>query len=150
MRWATAISDARDVGRALEETCEVLTASLGGQSPHLLLIFVSPHHGEDTMEISEHLQDAFPDAILVGCSGGGIIACLKSKCAGDYSKCQSNSGCAGILVYLVFVATVVWAIARTRMRPVRGLVVLWRRLSPVVVACWALWWATQRLLPAIS
>jgi small ligand-binding sensory domain FIST len=73
MRWATAISDARNVGRALEETCEVLNASLGGQSPHLLLIFVSPHHGEDTMEISEHLQEAFPDAVLVGCSGGGII-----------------------------------------------------------------------------
>ena len=83
------------------------------------------------------------------CPGCGLTRAFVYLSHGDLTRSIAQHPF-GILVYLVFVATVVWAIARTRMRPVRGLVVLWRRLSPVVVACWALWWATQRLLPAIS
>ncbi len=41
--------------------------------PDLVLLFVSPHFASSFDGVLEGVREAFPDAALIGCSGGGII-----------------------------------------------------------------------------
>ncbi|MEE2750485.1 MAG: FIST N-terminal domain-containing protein [Myxococcota bacterium] len=72
MKWTSAISQEPDLRDALEEAIEAVQDVLGDQVD-LLVAFASPHHSERCFDLPEILKSAFPDAIVVGCTGGGII-----------------------------------------------------------------------------
>ena len=73
MKWASAITQELDLGTALDELGAELEAQLGGESPHLIMVFVSPHHATEYEEIPRYFDDRFGDAVIMGCSGGSII-----------------------------------------------------------------------------
>jgi len=69
MRWTTALSRKDRTADAVEELLPALRAA----DPHLLLVFASPHHTDEAAVIAAALAMAFPNAAIIGCSGGGII-----------------------------------------------------------------------------
>jgi small ligand-binding sensory domain FIST len=73
MKWASAISDEHDLGQALETLGDQIVAQLDGLEPNLIMVFVSPHHAMDYEQVPRYFDDRFPNAVLVGCSGGSII-----------------------------------------------------------------------------
>lgn len=70
MRWAAHASTAESPVRAAEEARAMVEARLGG-APDLLLGFFAP--GLDD-EVAHALADPYPDAVVMGCSSGGVIA----------------------------------------------------------------------------
>ena len=50
-----------------------LADALGGASPDLVFVFPSSHFAEDGVAIATALRARFGDAVLLGCSGGGVI-----------------------------------------------------------------------------
>ena len=73
MKWASAISKEVELDIALQDVSEEISAQLAGLAPSLVLIFVSPHHATEYAQIPRFFDDRFPDAVIVGCSGGSII-----------------------------------------------------------------------------
>jgi small ligand-binding sensory domain FIST len=73
MKWASAASDDGDLRQAITRAASGLRAQLGGCQPDLLVAFVSPHHAEAFDRVPALLADAVPGALLLGCSGGGVI-----------------------------------------------------------------------------
>ena len=73
MKWASAASDDGDLRQAITHAASGLRAQLGGCQPDLLVAFVSPHHAEAFDRVPALLADAVPGALLLGCSGGGVI-----------------------------------------------------------------------------
>jgi hypothetical protein len=82
------------------------------------------------------------------CPGCGLSRSFVSLSHGDLAN-AFHFHAFGPLVYLIFVASLVWMIVPGRLRPApdhAGLTWLWRVGSTVVVAAWLLWWAACRLL----
>lgn len=50
-----------------------LDVRLGHEPPDLVLAFVSPHHRRDWARVPALVREAFPNALLLGCSAGGVI-----------------------------------------------------------------------------
>lgn len=73
MRWASAIATPSYLDDAVVEAAEVLSAELGGAAPDLVVAFVSSEHADHFGRVSTALGEQFPDAHVVGCSGGGVI-----------------------------------------------------------------------------
>lgn len=72
MKWASALSRSSDTAAAAREVIEAVGAELG-QSPRVLLVFASREHRAQVRELSQALRRAWPDATLLGCTGGGVI-----------------------------------------------------------------------------
>ena len=72
MQWKSAISNHQATASALAsviETIEIMMAA----PPDLLFVFVSPHHAREYALIAKVLDRRFPDAAIVGASGGGVV-----------------------------------------------------------------------------
>lgn len=82
------------------------------------------------------------------CPGCGLSRSFVSLSHGDVSG-AFQFHLFGPLVYVIFVASLVWAVVPDRLRIApdhAGLTWLWRVGSAVVVAAWLSWWAIFRLL----
>jgi len=73
MKWASALSEQADTTAALLDVVARVRATLDGASPDLMIVFCSPHHQAAFSALPEALAEAFPGALLVGCSAGGVI-----------------------------------------------------------------------------
>jgi len=73
MLWASAISREADVAAAVAAVVPRLRAQLRGGQADLVFLFVSPHHAGQYEVLPRLLAAELPGAVLVGCSGGGII-----------------------------------------------------------------------------
>ena len=74
MNWASYLSEHTSMQAALAECEEGLRAQLGdGIEPDLVLVFASPHYDQPAQPLAPALKAAFPNAVIVGCSGAGVI-----------------------------------------------------------------------------
>lgn len=73
MQWITALSEAKTLDRAVEETVAAVQQSLGQEKPDLCLVFVSNTFLSEYDTLATKLQTALGPRVLLGCSGGGII-----------------------------------------------------------------------------
>ena len=46
MKWASALSEAQETGRAIRDAAGEVGRQLGGSEPDLVVAFVSPHHAD--------------------------------------------------------------------------------------------------------
>lgn len=74
MRWAASIDNSPTLEVALARGEESLSEQLGDQRPDLILAFATRDHQTRWHEIPEALRQRFPDAAVVGCSAGGVLA----------------------------------------------------------------------------
>lgn len=73
MKWASAASDDAALGAAIARAASVVRAQLGDCRPDLVVAFVSPHHAAGFDRVPALVAESFPGALLLGCSGGGVI-----------------------------------------------------------------------------
>src|SRR5262249_46164920 len=73
MQWASAISELPDFDAAFGEAATALDHDLGDARPDLLLAFVPPHPRRDYARLAKPAGARFGAALLLGCSGGGVI-----------------------------------------------------------------------------
>ncbi|RIL03097.1 MAG: hypothetical protein DCC71_15540 [Proteobacteria bacterium] len=73
MRWASAISERPDLEGAVEDVVAATEQALGEAAPDLLFAFFSPAHAVGCDRLGRALRDAFPGALLVGCSARSVI-----------------------------------------------------------------------------
>ena len=74
MKWASAISQERDLATALEECAASVTAELGPDEPaSFAVVFASANYEAAPEEVPRILGERFPGAMVVGCSGAGVI-----------------------------------------------------------------------------
>ncbi len=73
MRWASAVSLDADPAVAIGEVVASVERSLSGAPAHLALVFASPHHAAAYDVIGAAIAAELGDAVVIGCSGGGII-----------------------------------------------------------------------------
>jgi small ligand-binding sensory domain FIST len=72
MRWASALSQAGNVEGAVAQAVDEVCARLDNREPDLLVAFASPSFvAMDDVAALIHVR--LPGAVLLGCSGGGII-----------------------------------------------------------------------------
>lgn len=72
MRWASAVSSEHRFEDALASAGGELRRRLGGVDADLLLAFVSHEHHAHFEDVGV-LREVFPEALLAGCSAGGVI-----------------------------------------------------------------------------
>lgn len=73
MRWASGASDDADLESAVARVASALRVQLDGCPANLAIAFVSPHHAAQFDRLPALLGDALGDALLLGCSAGGVI-----------------------------------------------------------------------------
>ena len=73
MKWSSAISEESTLTGAFEDCARRLEDGLGGLEAHLVAAFVSPHYAHEYQTLTALAAERFGDALLVGCSGGGVI-----------------------------------------------------------------------------
>jgi small ligand-binding sensory domain FIST len=73
MRWVSALSEAKTLPVALDETIRKLQEALGDHKPDLCLIFVSSDFRAGYETITPALQSALRPRVIMGCSGGGVV-----------------------------------------------------------------------------
>jgi small ligand-binding sensory domain FIST len=73
MKWSSAVSDNIALKDAFDEAASKIVGEMEGVVPNVLLCFVSAHHAMEFDEIPAMSKERFGGALLVGCSGGGII-----------------------------------------------------------------------------
>src|SRR5258708_33405684 len=73
MRWASALSQDPGTPQAVAEAVAALRRELGDERADLVVAFVSPHHRAAADRIPELVAAELPGALLVGCTGGGVI-----------------------------------------------------------------------------
>ena len=73
MRWGSAVSDSASLTEAIEQASETVLDQLDGRPADLVMTFVSFHHAPSFYSVNELLQKYFGDAVIVGCSGSGVI-----------------------------------------------------------------------------
>ena len=73
MRWASSISVEAQLDAAVAECSDALDADLDGTQPDLVAAFVSPHFSDRWTRLPSMLARRFPNAVLLGCSGNGVL-----------------------------------------------------------------------------
>jgi small ligand-binding sensory domain FIST len=73
MRWASALSRLPEPADAFAEAARSLEAGLAGAAPDLVLAFASPEHASGCEALAAMAARRFGPALLVGCTGGGVI-----------------------------------------------------------------------------
>jgi small ligand-binding sensory domain FIST len=74
VRWASSISDASELDAAVEQTTAELRRRLHDRAPDLLIVFITREHQMRWHDLPAKLHASFPDAVLIGCSGAGVLA----------------------------------------------------------------------------
>ncbi|MCH8940270.1 MAG: FIST C-terminal domain-containing protein [Chloroflexi bacterium] len=78
MKWASAISEESDLAAALEECAGKVASELGPDSPvTLAVVFASATYNDAAADVARVLGERFPGAMILGCSGAGIIGNAK-------------------------------------------------------------------------
>lgn len=72
MRWASAVSEASDLDRALGEASDALRDELAGARPDLVVAFVVGHR-ERTAALPERVVERLGARVVFGCSAHGVI-----------------------------------------------------------------------------
>ena len=86
MKWSSAVSDRELLEDALAECVAKVLGELDGQTPDLILAFISTHHMPGYMLVPGLIRELLGDGLLIGCSGGGVI--------GDGSEVEHRPGLA--------------------------------------------------------
>src|SRR6188768_4129222 len=73
MRWVSALSEAKTLPLALEETIRQIQDALGQEKPDLCLIFVSSEFRSGYETIAAAIQSGLKPKVIMGCSGGGVV-----------------------------------------------------------------------------
>lgn len=73
MRWSSAVSDEGDLRQAVVDTAAQTTNGLAGAAPDLAVVFVSAQHREHFDELPALLKPHIGNALLLGCTAGGVI-----------------------------------------------------------------------------
>ena len=73
MKWSSAVSENFSLAEAVEECGRQLHDDLDGVEPDLIIAFVSSHHAAEYEILPQLVRENLADALLIGCSGGGII-----------------------------------------------------------------------------
>lgn len=73
MKWASFVSEEPDLEVATIQASQEVLEQLAGRPADLLLVFVSAHHEDDYPAVPGELRRFFPDSVIVGCSGGGVV-----------------------------------------------------------------------------
>ena len=73
MKWASAVSEAKELEEAMAEAIASVQDGLGGARPDLAVVFASDHHRPGFSGIPERLGAELGARILIGCSAGGVI-----------------------------------------------------------------------------
>ena len=78
MKWASSISQGYDLAQALEECAASVTAELGPDAPaSLAVVFASASYSDAADVVPRILGERFPGAMVLGCSGAGVIGAAK-------------------------------------------------------------------------
>jgi small ligand-binding sensory domain FIST len=72
MRWASALSQSGNVEEAVERATTELCTRLGSREPDLVVVFASPALVAEA-DVAALIHSRLPGAVILGCSGGGII-----------------------------------------------------------------------------
>lgn len=73
MKWSSAVSERETLTAAFAECADKVLYELGGLEAHLIAAFVSPHYSAEYGALPALAAERFGNALLVGCSGGGVI-----------------------------------------------------------------------------
>lgn len=73
MKWSSVVSEKTSMGEAVAECASKITEDMDGEVPDLVVTFVSGHHAPSYREVPELVRKYFGDAMVFGCSGGGVI-----------------------------------------------------------------------------
>ena len=74
MKWASSISQGQALSTALEECAATVTVELGPDAPvSLAVVFASASYDLEAEEVPRILGERFPGALVLGCSGAGVI-----------------------------------------------------------------------------
>ena len=73
MRWGSSVSDSASLTEAIEHASEIVLEQLDGRPADLVMTFVSYQHASSFYSVNELLRQYFDDAVIVGCSGAGVI-----------------------------------------------------------------------------
>jgi small ligand-binding sensory domain FIST len=73
VRLASGVSGNPDHGKALEQVCAQVAASLGGGAPDLAVVFASRHHLDQLEKIGEQVRRDLKPGSLIGVTGESVI-----------------------------------------------------------------------------
>ena len=73
MRFSSGISRHPQTAQAVAEAAQAALPGLDGAEPDLVLLFATPHHSAQFQELPLTIASHFPRALLLGCSGGGVV-----------------------------------------------------------------------------
>lgn len=73
MKWVSATSTQTSARAAVDELVVQIDAGMNGLKPDLLLVFFRAAHRPQYKVLVEMLDERFPDGLMVGCSGMGVI-----------------------------------------------------------------------------
>ena len=73
MRWASAVSQERELPTALEAVGTDLEEQLSGQRPDLVLAFASPHHLASLAKLPQLVAQRLSPRAFLGCTAAGVI-----------------------------------------------------------------------------
>ena len=74
MQWGSGLSRHADLDVALEECIASISAQVDDTTAvDFVAVFTSHHYGSDTDPLPAAVSERFPNAIVIGCSGSGVI-----------------------------------------------------------------------------
>ena len=73
MKWSSKVSEEFSLVKAVDECTSHIRAELGGVTPDIAIVFVSPHHAADFTSVPGMIKGRLSPRVLIGCSGGGVI-----------------------------------------------------------------------------
>jgi small ligand-binding sensory domain FIST len=73
MQWASTLTRQSEMTAAFDEAAAAIGRQLAGAAPDLLVAFGSPEHAPEFGRLAGLAARQFPAALLVGCTGGGVI-----------------------------------------------------------------------------
>jgi small ligand-binding sensory domain FIST len=123
MKWASTLSRQHAAVDAFAEAADALERQLAGQAPDLLLAFVSPHHAAACSQLALLASRRFPEALLVGCTGGGVI--------GDAREAEDGPALSLTAAALPGVSVSGFHVEMTSLPPAGGEPADWRALCGV-------------------
>ena len=119
MRWASALTQQTDPLSAGDTLAREIREQLEGASAHLLLVFAQIAQADALGAVVERLQHAHPEARVVGCTGGSVLA--------SGSEPEGRPAVAVLAAHLPDVAVVPFRVTEVLLRQVMADPTTWHR-----------------------
>ena len=119
MRWASALTQQTDPLAAGDTLALEIREQLEGASAHLLLVFAQIAQADALGAVVERLQHAHPEARVVGCTGGSVLA--------SGSEPEGRPAVAVLAAHLPDVAVVPFRVTEVLLRQVMADPTTWHR-----------------------